>query len=99
MVHNRVSKWSTFCFEFLEADVDHLLTPDFCFTSLFFKLYLVFLPAERRIFIKQKTKKETVDHLLTQQRVKCGPLIDPTISVSSHQAHLAVVPVLLQLDY
>ena len=34
MVHSRVNKWSTYCFEFLEADVDHLLTLEFCFNFL-----------------------------------------------------------------
>ena len=40
------------------------------------------LPAEIRIFKNnknnQKTTKENVDHLLSLQRLKCGPLIDPT---------------------
>ena len=83
MVHSRVNKWFIFCFEFLEADVDHLLILELSFAFLILKLDFfknLILLAERRRQKKHKNKarKENVDHLLTLQRAKCGPLIEPT---------------------
>ena len=70
MVHSRVNKWSTFCFKFLEADVDQLLTLHFCFNFVFkvFCLKNLILLAERRICFFNPKNKEG----------KCGPLIEPT---------------------
>ena len=62
MVYNRVNKWS-FCFEFLEADVNHLLTLDFVFKCLFYFKISFSLQKEEYINIKEG---------------KSGPLIDPT---------------------
>ena len=61
MVHSRVNKWSTFCFEFLEADVDHLLTLEFCFKVLVFKLDLFSIIAvslQKEVEKKKKTPKK-----------------------------------------
>ena len=40
MVHSRVNKWSTFCFEFSEARVGHLLALDF--VLMFFGSFIFF---------------------------------------------------------
>ena len=67
------------------------------------------LPAERR---RTKKTKENVDQLLTQQRAKCGPIVDPTkgkmwtnywpynvyIHISMHAVKLLSGPSLAILD-
>ena len=82
MVQSRVNKWSTFCFQFLEADVDHLLTLDFCFQFLFLMFFKTSFSLQKEEYLKTKEKqhkkKENTDHFLTLKPPQCGRLIDPT---------------------
>ena len=73
--------------------MDHLLTLEFSFNFWVFKLVFfknLILTAERRR--QKKATKENVDHLLTLQRAKCGPLIDPTTYIYIYAVKSGIGP-------
>ena len=84
---SRVNNWATVgsitgphVGPFFEAHVAQLLTQDFCLNTVFFEasfLQKSHSPCRK----KKKENQRTVAQLLTQQRAKCGPVIDPTAHI------------------
>ena len=79
--------WSKVASECGPSMLRNIIGPHFdsrngVFFSLFLLVFLknLILPAERRRFLKNKTKKkrENLDHILTQKKANLGPHFDST---------------------
>ena len=91
MVHNRVNKWSTFCFEFLEADVDHLLTLEFYFEFEVLKLDMFQTShsscRKKMIKIKTHTPKKTRKEMWTTYWPYKGLNVDHLLTLQHIYIH------------